>query len=82
MTRPCNSIVGIVVKPPGCCPRCGSELATIDTDVKYYAAALRCSSCSALRGWLSHATAGFIAGTVRQFGTPKQPIVIRRGGVL
>jgi hypothetical protein len=82
MTQLCHcSLAGVIVRPPGCCHRCGSELATIDIEVELHAAALRCSACSALRGWLSTTTLTFILDTIRQFGVPTDPIIIRRGGV-
>jgi len=68
------------VRLPGRC-RCGAVLATIDVDELSAAAALRCSTCSAPRGWLSHRTLDFITDAIRHFGVPTDPIIIRRGGV-
>ena len=80
-SRPHNSLVDITVRLPGRC-RCGAELATIDVDAAELsaAAALRCSTCSAPRGWLSHRTLDFITDAIRHFGVPTDPIIIRRGG--
>jgi hypothetical protein len=75
------SLVGVIVRPPGRCQRCGAELATIDAGTEPHAAALRCQACFALRGWLSDAALGFVAAVIRRFGTPTTPIIIRRGGV-
>ena len=82
MTQLCHCfLAGVIVRPPGRCHRCGAELATIDVEVEPHAAALRCSVCFALRGWLSHTTLASISGVIRKFGTPESPIIIRRGGV-
>jgi hypothetical protein len=73
--------LGISVRPPGRC-RCGAELATIDTDTTgQHAAALRCVECFAPRGWLSHTTFDFVTSTIRLFGAPAIPIIIRRGAI-
>lgn len=44
------------------------------------AAELRCAACDAHRGWLSKTTFQFLTETVRLFGVPAEPFIIRDTG--
>ena len=56
---------------------CHDNIAVIGEGRGPHAAQLRCAECNRHRGWLSHATTNFLRETVRTFGVPDEPFVIR-----
>jgi hypothetical protein len=66
------SIIGLAVQMPAPCSSCGSRLANIAADH-----VLQCE-CSVKRNPLSERTITFITEVVRSFGTPVDPIILRR----
>ena len=57
---------------------CHENLAVIVTGTELHAAGLRCSSCNAHRGWLSHEALALITKTLVRFGAPNEPIIVRQ----
>jgi hypothetical protein len=44
----------------------------------HHAGEFRCATCGAHRGWCSQATHNLICETVRRFGAPPEPIIVRQ----
>jgi hypothetical protein len=57
---------------------CHDNVAVIHPGKAQHAGELRCAACGAHRGWLPHSTRDFILATVRRFGAPSEPIVVRQ----
>jgi hypothetical protein len=76
-----TDIVGIKVKLDRNCDRenpCCTNVAIVGPGKAQHAGEFRCADCGAHRGWLAQATQDFICTTVRRFGAPSEPIVVRR----
>ena len=56
---------------------CCSNLAVVEPKAGPHAHPLRCAICGKHRGWLPLAAARFISQTVRTFGVPPEPPIIR-----
>jgi hypothetical protein len=56
---------------------CDNNIAIIGAGTAMHAASLRCAKCGRHRGWLPAATIPFIEETIRHFGRPTEPIVLR-----
>lgn len=78
-TTSSSSPMGLHVRLPTSCPRCGVIIAFIGAGRGSHYASLRCVSCSAFRGWVAYATYDFIIKIINKFGRPIAPITIRRG---
>jgi hypothetical protein len=59
------------------CITCGETVVVIGEGTGPHAASLRCSNCDRHRGWLPRAIASFLSETVRSFGVPDEPPLIR-----
>jgi hypothetical protein len=70
--------MGLHVRLPTSCPRCGVIVAFISAGSGPHCASLLCVSCRAFRGWVAHATYDFIIKIIDKFGRPIAPITIRR----
>ena len=57
---------------------CHDNLAVIHPGKAQHAGEFRCATCGAHRGWLSQASRNFILETVRRFGAPVEPIIVRQ----
>jgi hypothetical protein len=57
---------------------CCENIATIHPGKAQHAGELRCAHCDRHRGWIPHATRNFILETVRRFGAPREPIIVRQ----
>jgi len=57
---------------------CDDNTAIIYAGKGQHAGEFRCAACGAHRGWLSHTMRDFILETVRRFGAPVEPIVVRQ----
>jgi hypothetical protein len=76
-----ESAVGLTVKLDSDIDRvnsCHANTAIIFPGKAQHAGEFRCAACGAHRGWLSHHTRDFILQTVRRFGAPPTPIVVRQ----
>jgi hypothetical protein len=71
--------MGLHVRLPTSCPRCGVIVAFISAGSGPHCATLRCVSCRVFRGWVARATYDFIIKIIDKFGRPIAPITIRRG---
>jgi hypothetical protein len=74
-----TDIHGLTVQLPDNCRHCESNLAKIDFGEGPHKASLRCCNCIAHRGWTSRDVYAFVEESVRRFGRPTEPIIIRRG---
>jgi hypothetical protein len=63
----------------GNCPRCRGKLAVIREGKGPHAAELTCLTCNRHRGWVGKTTAKRISELVERLGTPREPIIFRRG---
>jgi hypothetical protein len=57
---------------------CHDNVAVIYPGKAQHAGELRCERCDAFRGWLPQSTRAFILETVRRFGAPPEPIIVRQ----
>src|SRR5262249_53181929 len=57
---------------------CHDNLAVIHPGKAQHAGEFRCAICGAHRGWCSQATHNLICETVRRFGAPGEPIIVRQ----
>jgi hypothetical protein len=57
---------------------CCRNICTIGAGREPHAGELTCAGCGQHRGWLSQATAQWIAAVVSKFGAPNGPIIVRR----
>src|SRR5262249_45528470 len=67
---------GLEVRMPSNCGKCGCAIALIFSENNH--SSLRCASCVAHLGWVSHATERFLHTLVECFGRPTKPIEIHR----
>jgi hypothetical protein len=67
---------GLLAQLPKPC-RCGAELATIGPGKAMHAASLICCECQKHRGWIGGVTHKSLTETVKKFGRPTEPIVLR-----
>ena len=75
-----NLIVGMTVqldRETDRCSTCCNNLAVVEPKAGPHAHPLRCAICGEHRGWLPIAAARFISQTVRTFGVPPEPPIIR-----
>jgi hypothetical protein len=56
---------------------CHDNTATLAAGTGPHAYALHCARCGAHRGWLPKVAADFLSKTVRLFGVPNEPFIIR-----
>jgi hypothetical protein len=75
--QPPDRLHGLLAQLPKPC-RCGAELTIVGPGKGPHAASLHCAECQTHRGWISHATYKFLTETVKQFGRPESPIILRR----
>src|SRR5215470_20157338 len=68
---------GLAITLPDTCPRCSGHDAVIGTGRGPHKASIMCV-CGRHLGWMSVPTFIFIAGTVRRFGRPSEPIFVTR----
>jgi hypothetical protein len=73
-----SSIVGMIVRLERTHPcHCGSGLAVIGSSIGQHWNALRCPSCRLHRGYLPATVSAFLTETVRVFGAPAEPPIIK-----
>lgn len=78
-----DPLIGLIVTLPDRC-KCGTHEAIVGPGAGPHLASLRCGACEAHRGWMSATSHAFLTETIKQFGRPEAPIVIKRsksGGV-
>jgi hypothetical protein len=76
-----GSIVGIKVKLDRYIDRekpCHDNLAVVHPGKAQHVGEFRCAACGAHRGWLSQASRNLILETVRRFGAPPEPVLVRQ----
>jgi hypothetical protein len=76
---PSHPLIGLEVRLPDACPKCGAVIALVGTGKGPHQAVLHCRGCSFHRGWVSHTSFDFLNTVVCKFGRPTAPILIRRG---
>ena len=76
---PPDPLIGLAVRLPDTCTKCGGAFARIGPGKAQHKASLHCQTCDHHRGWVSRASYNFIAKTVAAFGRPTEPILVRRG---
>jgi len=59
------------------CVTCGETIVVIGEGAGPHAASLRCAGCDRHRGWLPGTIANFLSKSVRLFGVPDEPFLIR-----
>ena len=59
------------------CVTCGETVVVIGEGAGPHAASLRCAGCDRHRGWLPRTITNFLSETVRLFGVPDEPFLIR-----
>ena len=59
------------------CVTCGETIVVIGEGAGPHAASLRCAGCDRHRGWLPRTITNFLSETVRLFGVPDEPFLIR-----
>jgi hypothetical protein len=69
-----DPILGLVVKLPNSCSKCGDLLAPGKPP---HCASLLCQLCGLHRGWISHTNYKFLNEITNKFGVPSEPIVFR-----
>ena len=75
-----SPLIGLeVVIPPRECPSCHSQTFVIGHGCGPHKASMKCT-CGKHCGWVSTESFDFISKTVRLFGRPTEPIVVRKGG--
>jgi hypothetical protein len=57
---------------------CHDNVTVVYPGDAHHADEYRCAACGSHRGWLSHADCNFILETVRRFGPPPDPIIVRQ----
>jgi hypothetical protein len=57
---------------------CCNNVAIIQPGRATHVGAFYCATCGSHRGWMSQAAHSFILETVRRFGAPSEPIVVRQ----
>jgi hypothetical protein len=72
-------LLGISVRLPDVCAKCGDSVAVIGAGKGMHKASLSCKACGHFRGWVSRASYDFLTAITNKFGAPTTPIVIRRG---
>jgi hypothetical protein len=72
-----GNLVGLTIRLPEQCPRCGGNDAAIGAGRGPHKASIICA-CGKHLGWMSIATFNFVAETVRHFGRPNEPISVTR----
>jgi hypothetical protein len=72
-----NPPLGLAVKLPDTCGKCGHLVAILGPGKPPHFASLLCRSCGMHRGSLSRATYTFLNEIINKFGTPNEPIVFR-----
>jgi hypothetical protein len=76
---PGNPLLGLSVRLPDTCSKCGESVAVIGPGKAQHKASVSCKSCGFFRGWISFESYNFIAAITCKFGAPTTPILIRRG---
>jgi hypothetical protein len=76
-TASANPLLGLAVKLPDTCGKCGHLVAIIGPGKPPHFASLLCRSCGMDRGSLSRATYTFLNEIINKFGAPTEPIVFR-----
>ena len=72
-----DPLLGLAVKPPKACRRCGGPVATVGAGKPPHSASLLCRSCGLHRGWVSRANCTFLTKAINNGGAPREPIVLR-----
>jgi hypothetical protein len=75
--RPADPLIGLAVKLPDTCGKCGQLVAIISAGKLPHCASLLCRSCGLHRGWISRANYTFLKEIINKFGSPSEPIVFR-----
>jgi hypothetical protein len=74
---PTDPLLGLAVKLPDTCSKCGDLVAIIGPGKPPHCASLLCQSCGLHRGWISRANYTFLNEVINKFGAPSEPIVFR-----
>jgi hypothetical protein len=69
--------LGLAVRPPNACRRCGDPVAIVGPGTPPHYASLHCRSCGRHHGWLSRANCTFLTKVINNGGAPREPIVLR-----
>jgi hypothetical protein len=71
-----DPLIGLHVQLDRAVP-CHGNVAEICPGCGPHAYALLCTTCGRHLGWLPKAAADFVAETIRVFGIPQQPLILR-----
>jgi hypothetical protein len=71
-----DPLLGLAVKLPNTCSKCGDPVAIIGPGKAPHSASLLCRSCDFHRGWLSRANCTFVTEVINKCGAPREPIVL------
>ena len=74
---PADPLLGLAVKLPNTCSKCGDLVAIVGPGKPPHCASLLCRSCGLHRGWISRANYTFLNEIINKFGAPSEPIVFR-----
>ena len=74
---PADPLLGLAVKLPDTCSKCGDLVAIVGPGKPPHCASLLCRSCGLHRGWISRANYTFLNEIINKFGAPTEPIVFR-----
>jgi hypothetical protein len=72
-----HPLIGLAVKLPETCGKCGHLVAVVGSGQPPHFASLLCRSCGFHRGWISRANYTFLNEIINKFGAPTEPIVFR-----
>jgi hypothetical protein len=75
--QPDSPLVGLTVKLPRNCLRCGCSLSQVGTGVGPHLASLHCTQCGTHNGWLPQGAVKFLTDTIERFGRPTEPVCVR-----
>jgi hypothetical protein len=69
-TKPDSPLVGLTVKLPRNCLRCGCSLSRVGAGAGPHLASLHCTQCGTHNGWLPQGAVKFLTDTIERFGRP------------
>jgi hypothetical protein len=73
---PSDPLLGLTVKLPNTCSKCGDLLAIIGPGTPPHYASLHCRSCGVFRSWLSRVRCPYLAEVITDAGVPRKPIIL------